>query len=97
MRHSFLIAAMVLAPSAATFAQGETEVRRSHDVSFHVLDADSDGRISRPEAAANEDLGRRFALVDRDRDGFLDTLEYHQHVREMRDPRHQHPQEPRRD
>jgi hypothetical protein len=97
MRHSFLIAAMVLAPGAATFAQGEAEVQRSHDVSFHVLDADSDGRISKTEAAANEDLGRRFAVVDRDRDGFLDTLEYHQHVREMLDPRHQHPQDARRE
>ena len=97
MRHSFLIVAMILAPGAVTFGQGQAEAERSHDVSFHVLDADSDGRISKAEAAANEDLGRRFAAVDRDRDGYVDTLEYHQHVREMLDPRHRHPQDSRRD
>lgn len=97
MRHSILLTALFLAPGVDTLAQGEAEVQRSHDVSFHVLDADSDGRISKAEAVVNEDLGRRFETVDRDRDGFVNSLEYHQHVREMLDPRHRHPQDSRGD
>lgn len=85
---ALLPAAFVVPVLAPVSAQDASEAPRSRDVSFHVLDSDGDGRISKAEAAVNETLGRTFAIADRDGDGFVDTLEYHQHVRELRDTRH---------
>jgi hypothetical protein len=97
MTNRILFATLALAASGLAPAQQQPEVERSRDVSFHLIDADADGRISRAEAAGNDTLGRTFQVADRDGDGFVDTLEYHQHIRELRDPRHQHPANPTRD
>jgi hypothetical protein len=43
---------------------------------FRALDADSDGKVSPQEAAADSVLSEVFAKADRNSDGFVDGLEY---------------------
>jgi len=43
---------------------------------FDTLDANKDGRISMPEAAADPKLVESFSTADKDGDGYLDHSEY---------------------
>jgi hypothetical protein len=42
---------------------------------FESLDADSDGRISKTEAAANQSVLDQFSKYDKDGDGFIERSE----------------------
>jgi Ca2+-binding EF-hand superfamily protein len=56
------IAAMADAPKAAD--------------PFAALDRDQDGRLSLEEARFDSALGRQFALLDANKDGFLSPMEF---------------------
>ena len=57
--------------AAAAPALSESEVP-----SFAMLDANSDGFISRDEARADERVAAAFADADQDRDGYLSAEEF---------------------
>jgi EF hand len=43
---------------------------------FAALDRDQDGRLSLEEARVDSTLGRRFAQLDANKDGFLSPMEF---------------------
>jgi Ca2+-binding EF-hand superfamily protein len=63
-----LLAAPVLGADAAA--------KKSDPPGFSALDKDSDGQLTRAEAARNSNLAKRFNEVDGDKDGRLTRGEY---------------------
>jgi Ca2+-binding EF-hand superfamily protein len=43
---------------------------------FATLDADSDGKLSKDEAAGSTSLSASFSMIDRDSDGYISRGEY---------------------
>jgi Ca2+-binding EF-hand superfamily protein len=66
-------AAALLLTAAPAFAgnRARPPVNQQVDRVFARLDADHDGRISRPEAERAGRLANHFDKVDRDRDGYV--------------------------
>jgi len=63
-------------PFAAAHAQKPPEPPgTSPDAVFKSLDTDSDGRISKTEAQANNRMQSEFSRLDLNRDGFIDKKE----------------------
>jgi len=46
-----------------------------HGATFESLDTDGDGRISKAEAAANENVATQFARYDKNGDGYIEKEE----------------------
>lgn len=61
--------------STAVFANDEPRQSDFNDT-FASLDADSDGKVSKEEAAGHESLVNSFDRLDRDRDGFVSKKEF---------------------
>lgn len=74
---AFITAALMLA-SAAALAQagGETPALAGPRADFVALDRNRDGYISKVEALANQEVHKRFASFDVDKDGRLSEAEY---------------------
>jgi len=81
----FLIAgaAAALLPIAGAFAQGtappeptqQPAQESQQGATFESLDTNSDGRISKTEAAANANVTQQFASYDKNGDGFIERAE----------------------
>jgi Ca2+-binding EF-hand superfamily protein len=80
----FLIAGAVAAllPFAAAVAQSpppDTSAPQAQPAqkgaTFESLDTDGDGRISKTEAAANQNVLDQFSKYDKDGDGFIERAE----------------------
>ena len=80
----FIVAgtAVALLPLSAAFAQtsppSSTEQpapAQSQGTTFESLDKNSDGRISKDEAAANETVTSQFSHYDVNGDGFIERAE----------------------
>jgi hypothetical protein len=81
----FLIAGAVAAllPFAAAVAQSpppDTSTQQQAQpaqkgATFESLDTDGDGRISKAEAAANQNVLDQFSKYDKDGDGFIERAE----------------------
>jgi hypothetical protein len=68
-------AAIALLPLCA-LAQSPTEpAPQSRGATFESLDADGDGRISKAEAEANENVKAQFSRYDVNGDGFIERAE----------------------
>lgn len=52
------------------------ESESAQDGTFESLDANKDGRISMPEAAAYPRLVESFSRADKNSDGYLDSVEF---------------------
>ena len=74
---AFITAVLMLA-SAAALAQagGETPALPGPRADFVALDRNRDGYISKVEALANQEVHKRFASFDVDKDGRLSEAEY---------------------
>jgi Ca2+-binding EF-hand superfamily protein len=75
---SFVVAVAALLPIAAAIAQTpptEPAQPEQKGVTFESLDTDSDGRISKTEAAANAHVTAQFTRYDQNGDGFLEREE----------------------
>ena len=84
MNSKLLAAAIALVPLAGIAAEGQkTQPATPAGLSgsFDALDANKDGRISMPEAAADPKLVENFASADRNGDGYLDNAEYDQRAK----------------
>lgn len=91
MKASNLIAAGTLAallPFAAALAQSPTPDQtsptqptetapapQSQGTTFESLDTNSDGKISKTEAAANQNVSAQFERYDKNGDGFIERAE----------------------
>lgn len=76
--------AAALLPLAGAFAQTPKSpqgdppsqpAQESQGASFESLDKDSDGRISKPEAAANPHVHDQFSRYDKNGNGFIERDE----------------------
>ncbi len=73
--------AAALLPLAAAIAQTPAQEPatppqgQQQGATFESLDADSDGRISKTEAAANENVSAQFTRYDKDGNGFIERAE----------------------
>lgn len=76
----------VLLPLAAAMAQSPTPDQNSAPpqqpaqsqqggATFESLDTNSDGKISKTEAAANENVSAQFSKYDKDGNGFIEKAE----------------------
>ena len=79
-----LTAAAALALSGATFAQDSTksggvpgiDVDVDANISMPMADKNSDGKVSKTEAASNQKLASQFDTLDKNKDGNLDKGEF---------------------
>jgi Ca2+-binding EF-hand superfamily protein len=75
----FLLAGAVAAllPIAGAMAQTPSEPAPppQKGATFESLDTDSDGKISKAEAAANSDVSAQFTRYDQNADGFIERAE----------------------
>lgn len=79
-----LTAAAVLALSGAAFAQDSTksgglpgvDVDVNANISMPMADKNSDGKVSKAEAADNQKLAAQFDKLDTNKDGNLDKGEF---------------------
>jgi Ca2+-binding EF-hand superfamily protein len=73
--------AAALLPLAGAFAQSPTPdpaqpaQEQQQGATFESLDADSDGRISKTEAAVNASVTEQFSRYDKDGNGFIEKAE----------------------
>jgi hypothetical protein len=78
MASRFAISVAALLPIAAAVAQTPPDQGgqpSQQPVTFESLDADSDGRISKTEAAANTNVSANFAQYDQNANGFIEREE----------------------
>jgi hypothetical protein len=75
-----LIALVPLAGIAAENAKSPPATPAGQSGSFDALDANRDGRISMPEAAADPKLVENFSSADKNGDGYLDNAEFDRSV-----------------
>jgi len=79
-----LTAAAVLALSGAAFAQDSTnrggvpgvDVDVDANITMPMADKNSDGKVSKSEAATNQKLAQQFDSLDSNKDGNLDKKEF---------------------
>ena len=74
-----VVLALTLSVAAAHAA--EDKPTSSAEETFKSLDKDSDGRLSKSEAASDKSLARTFAYLDGDGNGFLTLREYTAHMK----------------
>jgi Ca2+-binding EF-hand superfamily protein len=74
--------AAALLPFAGAFAQSSTPDQGAppsqpsqQGATFESLDTNSDGRISKDEAAANANVSQQFSKYDQNGDGFIERSE----------------------
>jgi hypothetical protein len=74
--------AAALLPFAGAFAQSSTPDQGAQPsppsqqgATFESLDTNSDGKISKTEAAANENVSQQFSKYDQNGDGFIERSE----------------------
>jgi Ca2+-binding EF-hand superfamily protein len=72
----FLAASIFALGLAAEPVLGQDSMRQAADVQFQQLDADSDGFVSKAEAAQIPGVAERFAKFDANKDGRLDRSEF---------------------
>ena len=65
-------AAVAQSPPPDTSAQSQPAQKGA---TFESLDTDGDGRISKTEAAANQNVLDQFSKYDKDGDGFIERAE----------------------
>ena len=72
---------LALAYTAASYAQDAPPQQPAQQqpaqqgTTFESLDANSDGKISKAEAAANENVSAQFSKYDQNGDGFIERSE----------------------
>lgn len=80
-RKLVIAGAIALLPLAGAFAQSPdqasqpTQPAQQQGTTFESLDANSDGRISKEEAASNENVSAQFSKYDQNGDGFIERSE----------------------
>jgi hypothetical protein len=72
-----LCAAALLSTAAIA---DDTPRKSSATDAFSSLDADGDEKLSKDEAAGNEDLASRFEKLDGNSDGFVSKREFRRHT-----------------
>ena len=78
LRLSLIAGAMVASlPIAVVLAQSPEQPSEPSQkgATFESLDTNSDGKISKVEAAANEDVNAQFSRYDQNGDGFIERDE----------------------
>lgn len=83
-KHTLITAAAALALSGTAFAQDSTksgglpgvDVDIDANITMPMADKNSDGKISKAEAASNQKLSQQFATLDKNKDGSLDKAEF---------------------
>ena len=76
-----LCAAALLATAAVSAQAGESDSRSGKKDMFATLDSDSDGQLSKEEAASHEGLNSSFTMIDRNSDGYISKGEFRRNVR----------------
>jgi hyperosmotically inducible protein len=76
MRASITLLLMLLSAAALAQNTGEATTLPGPRADFVALDRNRDGYISKVEALANQEVHKRFAAFDADKDGRLSEAEY---------------------
>ena len=71
-----LVSFGALAAGGSSMGQSSQSMTESHQPSFHKLDANSDGHISRQEARKAPPLQEQFAQADQDGNGKVERGEF---------------------
>ena len=76
-----LCSSALLATAAVSAQAAESESRSEKKDMFATLDSDSDGQLSKEEAASHEGLNSSFTMIDRNSDGYISKGEFRRNVR----------------
>ncbi len=71
----YLIAGAAAALSITAMAQSPSPPPEKQGATFESLDTNSDGRISKTEAAADSNVTAQFSHYDQNGDGYIDRAE----------------------
>jgi len=77
LRLSLIAGAVASLPIAGAMAQSPEQPSEPSQkgATFESLDTNSDGKISKAEAAANSDVSAQFSRYDQNADGFIEREE----------------------
>jgi hypothetical protein len=67
--------AVAQTPDPGTPPAQSSQPAQQQGATFESLDANSDGKISKAEAAANENVSAQFSKYDQNGDGFIERSE----------------------
>ena len=84
MKYPLIVLCAAALASSAVIANDETRSKDSNDL-FSTVDADSDGKVSKEEAAANPSFEKNFDALDGNHDGTVTEREYRRNAMPKKD------------
>jgi len=84
MKYSLIVLCAAALASPAVMANDEGAPKDSNDL-FATVDADSDGKVSKEEAATNKSFEKNFDALDGNHDGTVTEREYRRNTMPKKD------------
>lgn len=86
-QYSLIFFASAMLASGAVLADDPSKdgkMSKDKDSTFAMLDADSDGKLSKEEVSGSEHLNNSFTMLDKDSDGFVTEREFKRNTMKRR-------------
>jgi len=87
MKYQLIVLCSAALASTAALAEDPDRTKGSGDL-FVTLDSDSDGKVSKEEAAANTSFASNFSALDKDSDGFVTKKEFRRNTMPQSKPQY---------
>jgi Ca2+-binding EF-hand superfamily protein len=84
MKYPLIVLCSALFASTALANEDDSSRTKTPDL-FKTVDADSDGKVSKEEAAANSTFSNNFAMLDGNSDGVVTKREFRRNTMPRRD------------